>query len=229
MKRILAVIAHPDDESFGFGGTLAVYAEKNCEIHVLSATRGEGGGTGDLGVIRENELRKASKILGVREVDFMGFQDGALSNSLYHDITREISRKMHSFKPELVVTFDRLGVSGHLDHVAVSLTTTYVVEREFPRIPLYYYALTKTYTDIINKRLSYFIHFPAGYHKDDFDVIIDTARVWDKKVAAMKCHKTQMHDVQRILKYQSSLPRRENFLQGLSDSHGLKRNDFFTV
>ena len=78
-KRLLAIVAHPDDESFGPGGTLAKYAGEGVEVHLLCATRGESGRHkpgersqgSKLGDIREKELRGAAEVLGIKQVEFM--------------------------------------------------------------------------------------------------------------------------------------------------------------
>ena len=83
--KLLAVLAHPDDESLGFGGTLAKYAAEGIETHLITATRGERGRFGaagksgdpiEVGRVREAELRAAAMVLGVREVTVLSYPDG---------------------------------------------------------------------------------------------------------------------------------------------------------
>src|SRR6476469_4827304 len=85
--KLLAVLAHPDDESFGLGGTLAKYAAEGVETYLVTATRGECGRFGALGKsgnpvevgrVREAELRAAAAVLGIREVSVLGYPDGAV-------------------------------------------------------------------------------------------------------------------------------------------------------
>ena len=80
--KLMAVLAHPDDESLGIGGILAKYAAEGIETFLVTATRGERGWFGDereypgleaLGQIREAELRAAAEVLGIRGVDFLGY------------------------------------------------------------------------------------------------------------------------------------------------------------
>ena len=82
--KLLAVLAHPDDESLGFGGTLAKYAAEEVEIHLVTATRGERGRFGPLGKgaepaevgrVREAELRAAAAVLGIHDVSILGYPD----------------------------------------------------------------------------------------------------------------------------------------------------------
>ena len=85
--KLMGVLAHPDDESLGIGGTLAKYASEGVETYLVTATRGERGrcgGSGEkpppdvVGRVRETELREAARVLGVREVNFLDYYDGDL-------------------------------------------------------------------------------------------------------------------------------------------------------
>ena len=92
-KRLLAVFAHPDDETFGSGSTLARYASEGVDITVVCATRGEAGeiapgsdATSEiLGDVREAELRSALKILGVQSLILLGYRDSGMAGSGYHE------------------------------------------------------------------------------------------------------------------------------------------------
>src|SRR5690349_3088459 len=87
-RRLMAVLAHPDDESFGMGGTLAKYASEGIEVYLLTATRGEAGrfrgrrqddpehpGRSALAALREQELRAAAAVLGLRGVTLLDYAD----------------------------------------------------------------------------------------------------------------------------------------------------------
>src|SRR5690349_5147329 len=85
--KLLAVLAHPDDESLGFGGTLAKYAAEGVETYLITATRGErgrfgpagkGGDPNEVGRVREAELRSAAAVLGVRQVFILNYPDGGV-------------------------------------------------------------------------------------------------------------------------------------------------------
>ena len=107
-KRILAVFAHPDDETFGPGGTLLTWAKKGYEIHLLCVTHGENGMNNTkhhTAHVRERELKKAAKILGIARVEFLDFIDGTIGN---HDIPRlreKITAKIRTFQPHRILTF----------------------------------------------------------------------------------------------------------------------------
>lgn len=211
-NTIVAIFAHPDDEAFGPSGTIATLA-KTSDVYLLCATRGEAGQNDgnhrQLGKVREKELRKSAKILGVKKVYFLGFVDGTLSNSLYHLLAKKIEQKLNLLRPETIISYEPRGVSGHIDHITVAMVTCYV----FNKLPfiktLMQYCIS---TEARNKFKNYFIYFPNGYKKDQIDKIIDVSSVWDTKAKAMMAHESQIKDAQRILRSRQSLPKEEYFL-----------------
>ncbi len=126
-KRMLAILAHPDDESFAAGGTLAKYAHQGVQVTLLCATRGEAGISGvtpeEAGAIREAELRKAAEHLGI-EVYFLGFQDGELAQTKPETLLKTIADWVDRLQPQVILTFGPDGVSGHPDHVTISHIVT---------------------------------------------------------------------------------------------------------
>ena len=130
--RLLGIFAHPDDETFCAGGTLAKYAAAGAEAMVVSFTRGQAGQIRDagaatrrtLGEVREQELRRACQILGVRHVQCLGYGDGTLSEVDLDLLVGEVVRIVRMFRPQVVLTFGADGLYGHPDHIAVSTATT---------------------------------------------------------------------------------------------------------
>lgn len=126
----MCVTAHPDDESLGFGGTLARYAAEGVEVSLVVGTKGQNGRYGDgsephpgperLGEIREAELRAAAEILGVRQVRFLGYVDGQLDQADPREAAGRIARHIRELRPQVLITFDPFGGYGHPDHIAVS-------------------------------------------------------------------------------------------------------------
>lgn len=215
MSTVVAIFAHPDDESFGPGGTLAKLA-KNNDIYTICVT---GGGAGQnarkrttrkLSEIRKDEYRNASKILGIKKGYCLKYEDGTLSNSLYHEIAHKIDHIVKKLNPEILMTFEPKGVSGHIDHIAVSMITTYVF-RNNPQIEkLMYYCILNTRRE---KYLDdYFIYFPEGYKINEIDLEVDTAKTFSTKIEAIKAHKSQKEDADRIIKSLLSMPSKEYFL-----------------
>jgi LmbE family N-acetylglucosaminyl deacetylase len=127
------VLAHPDDESLGTGGTLAKYAAEGIETYLVTATRGERGwpgaahenpGLAALGAIREAELRAAIQVLGIRELHFLDYIDGDLDQADPAEAIAKIVTDLRRIKPHVVVTFGPAGAYGHPDHIAISQFTT---------------------------------------------------------------------------------------------------------
>ena len=136
-RRLMAVLAHPDDESLGVGGTLAKYAAEGVDVFLVTATRGGGGrfrghrrgderhpGPLALGHIREMELRAAAAVLGVREVSVLGYPDQQLDGADPREAVGRIATHLRRFRPDVVVTFGPDGAYGHPDHIAISQFTT---------------------------------------------------------------------------------------------------------
>jgi LmbE family N-acetylglucosaminyl deacetylase len=131
--RLLAVLAHPDDESLGFGGTLARYAAEGIDAYLVTATRGERGRFGALGKsgdplevgrVREAELREAVGVLGIREVSILNYPDGAVDEVPAALAIRDIVSHIRRIRPHVIVTFGPDGAYGHPDHIAISQFTT---------------------------------------------------------------------------------------------------------
>lgn len=126
MKKMLVVFAHPDDESFYAGGTIAKYAKVGWSVDVLCATRGEAGGDGDE---RRKELEQAAAILGVSSVSFIGYMDGTLKDEPPGGLEDAIYKKMIECVPDVVITFDTTGISHHPDHVRMCFATTFAFQK----------------------------------------------------------------------------------------------------
>src|SRR5258706_13057154 len=130
--RLMCVLAHPDDESLGTGGTLAKYASEGVETYLVTATRGERGrffdntespGLAVVGRTRETELRAAAKELGLREVVFLDYEDGTLDAANPLEASARIAGHLRRIRPHVVITFGADGAYGHPDHVAISQLT----------------------------------------------------------------------------------------------------------
>ena len=135
--RLLAVLAHPDDETLGFGGVLARSAAEGIETFLVTATRGEGGrhcgvrpgedrhpGSDVLGELRESELRAAAAALGLHGVSQLGYPDGRLDGADPSDVLARLVAEIRRCRPHVVTTFAPDGAYGHPDHVAISQLTT---------------------------------------------------------------------------------------------------------
>jgi N-acetyl-1-D-myo-inositol-2-amino-2-deoxy-alpha-D-glucopyranoside deacetylase len=142
-RTLLAVLAHPDDESFGMGGTLALYAERGVNVHLVCATRGEVGEVGpeylkeytSISELRESELRCAAGHLGLSEVHFLDYRDSGMAGSPDNehpqalvaapvdDVVAKVVDFMREVKPQVVLTFDPIGGYRHPDHIHIHEAT----------------------------------------------------------------------------------------------------------
>jgi N-acetyl-1-D-myo-inositol-2-amino-2-deoxy-alpha-D-glucopyranoside deacetylase len=145
---LLVVLAHPDDESFGTGGTLALYAQRGVQVHLVCATRGEAGevaeefleGFDSIADRRVSELRCAAGILGLSGVHFLDYRDSgmagspdnshpnALAAAPVDEVAAKIAHFMRSLRPQVVITFDPIGGYKHPDHIAVHRATVRAFE-----------------------------------------------------------------------------------------------------
>jgi LmbE family N-acetylglucosaminyl deacetylase len=140
-KRMLAILAHPDDESFAVGGTLAKYAHQEVQVSLLCATRGEAGISGvkpeEAGDIRERELRQAAEHLGI-EVYFLGYPDGELAQTKLEALLETVACWVDLVQPQVILTFGPDGVSGHPDHLTISKAVTQAYDQFYKKGVLLY-------------------------------------------------------------------------------------------
>jgi LmbE family N-acetylglucosaminyl deacetylase len=148
-KTILAVLAHPDDESFGLGGTLALYARKGYDTYLVCATRGEAGtvdaehlnGFKDTAELRTAELERAAQILGLKDVFFLGYRDSGMPGSednrhpeaqINHpveEVAGKVVKYIRELKPDVVLTFDPIGGYRHPDHIHIHQATVLAFDK----------------------------------------------------------------------------------------------------
>ena len=140
---LLTVLAHPDDESFGMGGTLALYARRGVAVHLVCATRGEVGevepqhmnGYRSIGDLRVDELRCAAGKLGLSGVHFLDYRDSGMAGSPENqhpqalaaapldEVAARVTAIIRRLRPQVVVTFDPVGGYRHPDHIAIHQAT----------------------------------------------------------------------------------------------------------
>lgn len=211
MKTIIGVFAHPDDEAFGPSGTIAKLAKEN-NVYIICATNGDaasGKYDKELGEIRKRELLKSAEILGVKEVFFLEFKDGTLCNNMYFEITNALTKIIKRLNPEQLITIEPRGVSGHIDHIAISMIASYVFEKTSFIKEIWYYCLSDKMRKLIP---AYFIYFPPGYKKEEVDLVIDVKDFWSTKRKAILQHKSQIKDVISMLALETFSAKEEYFL-----------------
>lgn len=186
-KKMLAILAHPDDESYGMGGTLAKYSHLGWQVSLLCATRGEAGIPGvtleAAGKIRELELRQAADHLGI-SVDFLGYIDGTLVYIDPEQILESIVSYIEKSQPDIILTFGPDGISGHPDHVSVSYFVTKAVKQFFPTISLLYLAPSEA--TLLGCGVS-----AKNPDPDSTSIKIDVSGFKVEKIKAIQCHVSQ--------------------------------------
>jgi LmbE family N-acetylglucosaminyl deacetylase len=220
-KLVIGIFAHPDDETFGPGGSLALYAKQGAEVHIITVTDGSlGGSDPDLINIRRKELESAVKILGLNSNHHLNFIDGGLSNDKYQDVLQSLIETIRNIvgKDEAEVSFitlEQSGLTGHLDHIAVSMITTCLYQKLDQYIPgikqaeLQYFCITDIQRPKSDK--TYFVYCPCGCPAEDIDIVKDVSPVIDIKKRAIRAFVSQQHDVDRLLTTGDKLLATENF------------------
>lgn len=207
--NLLAVFAHPDDESFGPAATLARYVAQGVRVSLICATRGGAGEISDpslatpetLGQVREEELRCACRAIGIQELRFLGYRDGQMSSYEPQEVEGKVVRAIRELRPQVILSFGPDGVSGHLDHITIGKATTdaffsagdkerfseHVAERLSPHKAekLYYVAVPRSRFRAISLDL-------PGTCDDRITTVIDAGPFLEVKKRAIACHKTQL-------------------------------------
>jgi N-acetylglucosamine malate deacetylase 2 len=232
MKKMLLILAHPDDESFVAGGTVAKYVKDGWRVDLICATRGEVGETGpygekterELGVIREGEVRKAAEILGISSVTFLDYIDGTLANDPPGKLEDILCKQLEEIIPDCVITFDTTGISNHPDHIRVSYAATFAfqkyaawIEKTLKEDPeydedaapkLYYACVPETVCEYLKKKKVFseesFGRPWLGVEDKFITTLISTAGFQMIKKKALKAHISQQEDTNRFLSLKSN-------------------------
>jgi N-acetylglucosamine malate deacetylase 2 len=119
-RRVLAVVAHPDDESFGLGAVLGAFDAAGVETSVVCFTHGEAstlcGADGDLRQVRAREFERAAAVLGVARSQMLDYPDGRLSTIALAELDAHVARVARDAATDVLLVFDEGGITGHPDH-----------------------------------------------------------------------------------------------------------------
>jgi len=222
--RLMCILAHPDDESLGCGFTLARYAAEGVRTYLVTATRGERGWSGPpeenpglekLGRMRERELLNAAMTLGIREVNFLDYVDGELSQADPAEAVAKITRLIRRVRPQVVITFDPMGAYGHPDHIAIQQFSLAAVmaaaDSEYPlangspvhRVSKVYYMVdSQALVDLVKEMWGGITFDVNGVTREhtawpDWAITtkIDASAYWEVGLDAIACHETQVADL----------------------------------
>ena len=196
--KLLAVFAHPDDESFGMAGTLARYAATGVATTLICATRGEAGqrnGLADspeaLGALRTRELECAAHAVSVSELHLLDWPDGGAAGWDMDLLLRQIGDLIRSVDPDVVITFDGDGITRHPDHVAVHRATLDALQSA-PGCP----GVRRLFYQVVTCEEEASPEGPeiACIPPEAVDVTVDIRAYEATKRRALECHRTQAAD-----------------------------------
>ena len=191
---LLAVFAHPDDETFRPGGTLALLARRGVRVHVLTATRGGAGICGEpplctpeeLPAVRERELRCACAALGLEPPRLLDYEDGRLAEADPEVVIADILAAVEVVRPQVILSFGPDGISGHLDHLAIGEFTAQAFCRAKNVVALYTMAVPRSLAERLEMRQV------RPVPDEAITLAVDVSEAWDVKQAAIRCHATQL-------------------------------------
>lgn len=224
LDRVLVIVAHPDDAEFGAGGTIARWVREGREVFLAVVTNGDKGSADPamtperLAKIREEEQRAAARVLGIKEVVFLGYPDGFLEDT--PALRRDIVRLIRRFRPGIVVTHNpQPGLRRfvqHRDHRitgGVTLDAVYPLARNRLMFP-----------ELLQEGLE--PHRVAEVYltgSEDPDTWVDIGETIDLKVAALKCHRSQIGDPEDLDRRVREAARRVGEAQGLPLAEAFRR------
>jgi LmbE family N-acetylglucosaminyl deacetylase len=199
----LVVVAHPDDADFGAAGTVATWTALGCRVSYCIVTDGAAGSADplvDLSTLvstRQREQREAARVVGVEEVEYLGYSDGQLEPTL--EVRRDISRVIRKVRPERVVTqsperdFARIRAS-HPDHLAAGEATLRAVYPD-ARNPFAHPELLAAGFEPFEVPEVWLMAAPRP------DRVVDITDVFDRKIAALRCHVSQLSDPEGVASF----------------------------
>ena len=232
--KLATVLAHPDDETFGTGGTLIRYARDGIEVHSLCLTQGEKGWAGVddkivprelVGPTRAQELAEAGRRMGLASVTCLRYPDGGLADVNEEWVVRDIVRWLRLVRPEVVIIWGPDGGYGHPDHIAAGERALKAIElagvqRHEPELGAHWHAkrcyrfvASAELIDRLSSLMPAFAQYietlavkPERWTRDRLGAVIDIGAVLDAKVHAMDAHQTQAPDLRMWETARAKLP-----------------------
>ena len=221
---LATILAHPDDETFGTGGTLIKYANEGVTIHSLCLTQGEKGWAGGdgspivpreyVGTARALELEEAGRRMGLASVTCLKYPDGDLASVKEDYVVRDIVRWLRRVRPDVVITWGPDGGYGHPDHIAAGERAMRAIDlagiaRHEPELGdhvhvkrCYRFVIQAEFIDSLARLVPEFSEYmktlstkPQRWTHDRLGALIDVSALMDEKWEAMQAHRTQTPDL----------------------------------
>jgi LmbE family N-acetylglucosaminyl deacetylase len=231
---LATIFAHPDDETFGTGGTLIRYARDGIAVHSLCLTEGEKGWAGVddkivprelVGPTRAKELAEAGRRMGLASVTCLRYPDGGLADVKEEWVVRDIVRWVRSVRPDVAIIWGPDGGYGHPDHIAAGARALTAIEfagmqRYEPELGAHWHAkrcyrfvASAELIDRLSELMPQFAEYietlavkPQRWTRERLGAVIDVAGVLDAKVQAMEAHQTQTPDLRMWAAARAQLP-----------------------
>ena len=231
--RLATITSHPDDETFGIGGTLIKYTDAGVECHSLSLTQGEAGTNGDpadpiprerLGTTRAAELAEAGRRMGLASTTCFSYPDGRVADAPTGNVVRDIVRWLRARRPDVVITWGPDGGYGHPDHIATGELALRAIElagiaRHEPELGEHVHvrrcyrmvAPADAFDQLRGKAPEFAAYMdtlaakPHRWTHDELGAIIDIRSVADRKWTAMEAHRSQYADLAMLAKLKDTI------------------------
>jgi LmbE family N-acetylglucosaminyl deacetylase len=212
---LAAVLAHPDDESFGCAGALALAHDEGRTTRLLVVTRGEAGsadGEADasVGDVRESELICAARTIGLDEVSLLdGYADGGVADQPFERLVDEIAAWLADRRPQAVITFGPHGVTGHPDHIVVGNATRWAVEQlsDAGIAPNAVYVISPIFDPGENR-------FDLSPEEQSATHRIEISPVAGRKLDALTCHASQTDTADEIAALKAAIGAERPIYEG---------------
>ncbi len=220
---LATILAHPDDETFGVGGTLIRYADEGLKVHSLCLTQGEGGWNGDpdhpvvaqerLGEKRASELAEAGRRMGLASTTCLTYPDGGLAGVAEDEVVREVAGWLRRIRPDVVITWGPDGGYGHPDHIAAGERALAAMRLVGGVRRCYRFVASADFVDglrAINPQFAEYMETlavkPQRWTRDRLGAAIDIVAIADRKIEAMKAHETQEPDYREWIGARERIP-----------------------
>jgi LmbE family N-acetylglucosaminyl deacetylase len=218
-RKLLCVVAHPDDECFAFGGALALAADAGVETYVICLTdgqaatnRGVAASPAELGAMRRAEFAASCNILGVTHHELLDYQDAQLEFANFSEAAGKLVERIRRFQPSVVITFGGDGgMNTHPDHIMVSAFTTAAFhwagqKKRYPELGPVHTAQRLYYVTT-----SFFFPDRPACVPVPWTVTLDISGVKQRKFDAFRAHTSQLPLMEKFQSFFEKLGGDEHY------------------